>query len=135
MSRALREPREIVLERTLSQADFDAFAHLSGDDNPIHVDPGFAAGTRFGRTVAHGVLLCSILRAMAERLVPDARQLSQQLKFPAPSYAGEPLRFRVRIDAIDRERVTLVFSATRTADGTVTCEGRSVLEAPAGKRR
>ena len=40
-----------VFERTLTQGDFDAFATLSGDDNPIHVDPAFAARTRFGRTL------------------------------------------------------------------------------------
>ena len=51
--------------RILSQEEFDRFAALSGDDNPIHTDPGFSARTRFGRTVAHGMLLygtvCSVL--------------------------------------------------------------------------
>jgi acyl dehydratase len=46
--------------KTFTQAEFDAFARLSGDDNPIHVDPEFSARTRFGRTVAHGMLLYGV---------------------------------------------------------------------------
>jgi len=58
------EPRAIIADWTPTQADFDAFAAVSGDDNPIHVDPEFSAHTRFGRTVAHGMLLYSRLWAM-----------------------------------------------------------------------
>ena len=45
-----------------TQRQFDEYARLSGDDNPIHVDAAFAAGTRFGRTVAHGMFLFSVLQ-------------------------------------------------------------------------
>ena len=40
-----------------TQEEFDLFARISGDDNPIHVDPEFSARTRFGRTVSHGMLI------------------------------------------------------------------------------
>ena len=46
-----------IAERVFSQSDFDRFAALSGDDNPIHVNPEFAARSRFGRPVCHGMLL------------------------------------------------------------------------------
>src|SRR5688500_2787 len=49
------------LVRSLSQAEFDLFARISGDNNPIHVDPEFSARTRFGRTVSHGMLLYTVL--------------------------------------------------------------------------
>ena len=41
------------IERIFSQVDFDRFARLSGDNNPIHIDPAFSARTPFGQTVAH----------------------------------------------------------------------------------
>ena len=63
----------LVLDRVLTQADFDVFAELSGDDNPIHVDEKFSAKTRFGRTVSHGMLLAAILRGLLDRLVPGCR--------------------------------------------------------------
>jgi acyl dehydratase len=59
--------------RSFTQADFDCFARLSGDDNPIHVDAEFSARSRFGRTVAHGLLLCSVLRGLIEKLAPGGR--------------------------------------------------------------
>lgn len=43
--------------RVLTQLDFNRFAALSHDDNPIHCDPAFAKTTHFGATVAHGMFL------------------------------------------------------------------------------
>lgn len=115
---------EIALERTFAQADFDAFARLSGDDNPIHVDPQYAARTRFGRTVAHGAMLYAILRAIAGRLAPGARQLAQEITFPAPTYAGEPMRFSAHLDgAAQAGRVRIAVAARRLGDGEATCVG------------
>ncbi|MQP64576.1 hydratase [Niveispirillum sp. SYP-B3756] len=108
----------LVIDRTLTQADFDLFARLSGDDNPIHVDPGFSARTRFGRTVAHGLLLCTILRGLAGRLLPGAVLLGQDIRFPAPTYAGEPMRFSATLTGQQ-----IAVSVTRRADGVVTCDG------------
>ena len=72
----------VVLDRVLTQADFDAFAELSGDDNPIHVNPAFSEKTRFGRTVSHGMLLATVLRGLVDQLVPGGRQVEQKLMFP-----------------------------------------------------
>ena len=119
--------KHIVLDRTLTQDEFDKFATLSGDDNPIHVDPEFSAATRFGRTVAHGLLLNSILRGLLDQLVPGGRQLSQNLKFPAPTYAGEPMRFSVAIQSDDGQTVAATMSATRLDDQAVTCEGETTI--------
>lgn len=118
----------LVVERTLTQADFDAFAVLSGDDNPIHVSPAFAAGTRFGRTVAHGVLLLTILRGIADNFAPASRQLRQEVTYPAPTFADEPMRFIVEVSGRKRDGVFLAMRAERVADGVVTCEATAVLE-------
>ena len=120
--------RELTIERTLTQADFDAFARLSGDANPIHVDPAFAARSRFGRTVSHGVLLYSILHGLIERLAPGARQLRQLMTFPAPTFADEPMRFTARIVTSSAAGTGFEIEAVRIADGTVTCIGESLVE-------
>lgn len=111
------------IERSFTQADFDRFAQLSGDANPIHTDPAFAAQTRFGRTVAHGVLLASILRGLIERLLPGGRLLEQSVMFPAPSFAGETMRFTVAITGEREDESELQLQVLRVADGTVTCRG------------
>ncbi len=97
----------VSIERTLTQGDFNKFAKLSGDHNPIHVDPEFSAKTRFGRTVSHGLFLNSILRGLLDQLVPGGRQISQKLRFPAPTYADEPMRFVVEVQS--GALVSLVF--------------------------
>ena len=117
----------VSIERTLTQGDFDKFAKLSGDHNPIHVDPEFSAKTRFGRTVSHGLLLNSILRGLLDRLVPGGRQLSQELRFPAPTYADEPLRFVVEVQSDDGQMVVATMSSSRVQDDVVTCEGLATI--------
>ncbi|MFV3126279.1 MaoC/PaaZ C-terminal domain-containing protein [Niveispirillum sp. KHB5.9] len=111
-------PDSISIDRTLTQAEFDLFARLSGDDNPIHVDPAFSARTRFGRTVAHGLYLCSILRGLAGQVRPGVPQLAQDVRFPAPTYTNEPMHFFVEATGNH-----VVVKAVRIADGTITCEG------------
>lgn len=113
----------ISIDRSLTQAEFDLFARLSGDDNPIHVDPDFSSRTRFGRTVAHGLYLCSILRGLAGQVRPGTWQLSQDVRFPAPTYTDEPMRFTASIDATDGPLTRIAVRAERLADGIVTCEG------------
>src|SRR5579884_3514029 len=89
--------RVFVESRTFSQSDFDRFARLSGDVNPIHVDPQFAAGTRFGRTVAHGMLLYAAVCGVLGRALPGAMQLSQDLMFTTQTYADEEVTIRLEI--------------------------------------
>ena len=108
----------LALRRTLTQDDFDRFAALSGDDNPIHVDPAYAARTRFGRTVSHGILLLTVLRGVAETLAPGFRLGRHEVRFPAPTFAAEPMVFQVW-----RTEGGLGLAATREEEAAVTCDG------------
>lgn len=84
-------------QRTFTQGDFDRFATLSGDDNPIHVDPDFAAKTRFGRTVAHGMLLYSALSGFFGTRYPGpgSVQVYQGMTFHSPTFVGEQMIFQI----------------------------------------
>lgn len=117
----------LVVEHTFTQNDFNRFAELSGDANPIHVDASFAARTRFGRTVAHGVLLETILRGMADRLAPGQRVTEQALRFSAPTFADESMRFEVAAEKAGADQLRLALRISRASDGTLTCDGHMVL--------
>jgi acyl dehydratase len=121
----------LEIQRSFSQADFDRFARLSGDDNPIHVDPAFASRTRFGRIVAHGMLLYSAVEAALSRLAPALASISQTLKFPNPTYAGEPVCIRLEVTALDSASglATIATSVIRP-DGAAGLEGEAVLGLP-----
>jgi acyl dehydratase len=119
---------EIVATWTPSQSDFDAFAELSGDDNPIHVDPAFSARTRFGRTVSHGMLLYSRLWALLRTRHPGRRHAMQSLMFPNPAYAGEELAFRFSGAEAKGNGGTMAIEIRRIADGKVVLSGECLLE-------
>lgn len=94
---------------TPTQSDLDLFAKLSGDANPIHVDPDFAANSGFGRTVAHGAMLTSWLVRAAG--LSDGPQ-STSAMFPAPAFASEALEVVREGDG---------WQLARVADGVVVC--------------
>lgn len=76
--------------RVLTQLDFNRFAALSGDDNPIHCDPAFARTTHFGATVAHGMFLFSLLSAQITRSFPQpVLPIAQTLMFPRPTFVAD----------------------------------------------
>jgi acyl dehydratase len=120
-------PYEATVVRSFSQADFDQFARLSGDGNPIHTDPAFSSRTRFGRTVAHGLLLCSVLRGLVDQLLPGGRVLEQSVMFPAPTFADEPLRFHVAMSGEAGTHRDLKFAVSRVTDGEITCQGSCMV--------
>ena len=123
----MTQVQQVVIVKVFSQEDFDRFASLSGDNNPIHTDPDFCATTRFGRTVAHGLLLCSVLRGLMEQLIPGARLDKQAVMFPAPTYANEAMKFAVKTTRDDGDEIELSLEVKRMDDGVVTCQGNAMV--------
>ena len=115
------------LIRSLSQAEFDLFARISGDNNPIHVDPEFSARTCFGRTVSHGMLLYTVLWGLVQTHYPGARQSGQTLMFPNPAYADEALRFEVTETAANGDLRELAAKVSRVTDGAVVLDGHAII--------
>lgn len=113
------------ITKVFSQTDFDSFALLSGDDNPIHTDPVFSANTRFGRTVAHGLLLCSVLRGLIDQQVPGGRLSETSLMFPAPTFADEAMKFTVAVIECRDKEIEFDLKVKRIADNVVTCQGNA----------
>ena len=118
----------IEITRTFTQEDFNKFARLSGDDNPIHVDTEFSKRTSFGRTVSHGMLLYTVLRGLIERLAPKANHISQELMFPAPAFADEPLQFEAKLIEAQQTQKTFSVQAFRLEDNQVVVEGLCTLK-------
>lgn len=115
---------ELTARWTPTQADFDAFARVSGDDNPIHVEPEFSARTAFGRTVSHGMLIYSKLWGVLKQAHPKARQRRQSMMFSNPAYTGEEVLLRVRETAPGQFEM----QATRAADGAALLTGEAEIE-------
>lgn len=90
------------ITKTIEQADINAFADVTGDHNPVHVDEAFAQTTRFGRTIAHGMLSASLISAVLANKLPGAGSiyLGQTLQFVAPVFPGDEITARVTVKEI-----------------------------------
>ncbi len=121
------------VQRVLDQSDFDRFAALSGDDNPIHVDPAFSAQTKFGRTVAHGMLLYSLVcGVLGDQLPgPGTLQLEQELMFPYPTYVGEQVSLQVKVTGLGPgEGLAELSTLLVEPDGHPGLQGRTLVRLP-----
>ena len=83
-----------TVEKTFSQDDVNRYADAAGDHNPIHVDPSFAAGSQFGRRIAHGMMIAaSISEMMAQAFGQDWHKSGRmKIRFRAPVFPGETVR-------------------------------------------
>ena len=93
--------------REITQAEVNAYAELSGDRNPVHLDPVFAAGTPFGGTIVHGYLTLSlVVPLMAEVFEVTGMGVGinyglDRMRFPAPVPVGSRIRVHGEVLAVD----------------------------------
>jgi 3-hydroxybutyryl-CoA dehydratase len=95
--------------KTIEQTDIDAFADLTGDHNPVHVDEEFAKTSRFGRRIAHGMLTASLISSVLANKLPGEGSvyLGQTLQFVAPVFPGDEITARVTVKEIREDKPIL----------------------------
>ncbi len=118
----------VCLRRSVPQTLVDSYAAVSGDHNPIHVDPDFAAQTEFGRTIVHGQLLLVLAaEALSGRWGAEwDRSGLIEIRFVRPAFVGESAEIRLAelpSDAAGFGRVTVdvVVGDVVVATGTAAC--------------
>ncbi|KAK9807818.1 hypothetical protein WJX72_010215 [[Myrmecia] bisecta] len=94
-----------VMRRLFTEADVHDFVHVSGDVNPIHMDPEAARAQGFEGVILPGLLCSSLFPAIIGTQFPGALYLSQELKFRRPALLGESLIARVIISKLSGSRV------------------------------
>lgn len=100
--------------KTLSEADLAMFATLSGDFDPIHMDESYAAKSRFGRRIAHGILSMALLSTVSAAISRRARERGSpgvsvslgydRIRFLKPVFIGDTLTARYTIQALEDDR-------------------------------
>lgn len=114
------------ISRAFTNQDVLAFAAVSGDYSPLHVDPAYAQGTEFGAQVVHGILLASLFSQLVGMQVPGkhALYLGQDLTFRRPVLVGEPIRAIAKVTGKSEATRTLVLNMEiRSADDKVVAMG------------
>ncbi len=123
------------LQKTIEDYDIRAFAEISTDHNPVHLDEEYAQQTIFEGRIAHGMLTAALISAVIGEQLPGhgTIYLGQSLKFMAPVRPGDTVVAEVGVREIDyaKRRVTLD-CACRVGNRTVL-SGEALVLAPSKK--
>ncbi len=124
------------VEKTLTAEMFNAFATLTGDAHPIHYDETYAKNTRFGRPVAHGLLLAALTALGATSLSIQLENsmvalVSEGMDFLKPAFVGDTLRasYQVVSNVPGKSRKTArveIKVSLSNSQGATVLEGRHV---------
>ena len=120
------------LTRTVGARDLEAFAEVSGDTNPVHLDDAYARTTTFGGRIAHGMLSAAFISAVLGTKLPGpgAIYLSQSLRFRRPVRIGDEVTARATVKALDDKRGHVTLETVCLVSGKAVLEGEALVLAP-----
>ncbi|HYM16772.1 MAG TPA: MaoC family dehydratase [Dehalococcoidia bacterium] len=120
-----------TLTRTVTADDVVAFARVTGDDQPLHLDDAWAAKTRFGKRIAHGMLSAGFISAvLGTKLAPNAVvvYLGQQMRFRLPVAIGDTITAEAEVTALDEEkRIATVRTDCLNQRGETVVKGEATV--------
>ncbi|MBN9060930.1 MAG: acyl dehydratase [Rhizobiales bacterium 65-9] len=121
------------LLRTVMAHDLTRFAEISGDGNPVHLSDHFAAKTRFGERIAHGMFTGSLISALIGTRLPGAGAiyLSQSFQFLAPVKIGDVVAASVEVAELIPERRRARLACECWVDATQVLAGDAWVSVPA----
>jgi 3-hydroxybutyryl-CoA dehydratase len=119
-------------EFPVDDATIERFGAASGDRNPVHFDAAYAAATRFGGRIAHGMLTASFLSAILGNDLPGPGTiyLGQTLRFLAPVRPGDRVRCEVEVTAFEPRRRRAVLATRAWVGETQVVDGEATVIAP-----
>lgn len=120
--------------RTVTMEDVRLFAAASGDHNPLHLDPAYAASTRFGGCIAHGMFSGGLISAVLAMQMPGPGTiyLGQSLAFRLPVKIGDTLTVQLTVaDKQPRRRQVTLDCLVSNQHGKTVVTGTAEVIAPA----
>lgn len=137
----MRPGDEASITKTFRDKDVRAYAELTGDDNPIHLDEDYAATTPFERCIVHGKLVEGLVSAVLGTKLPGPKSIfrTTTAKFHAPVFPGEQITATARVRGLvpgkDNWVILDWWVRTRTDESTngLVLSGEAVMTLPKGK--
>ncbi|GAB5097741.1 MaoC family dehydratase [Caballeronia sp. HLA56] len=129
----------VSLERKLSAESIRAFAELSGDYSPNHVDEAAMSVSAYGRVIAHGAMMVAFMSACSTAIVERvqgvrARETPVSLgydhvRFLLPVFAGDTLGLTYTVREVDIERRrTVAEIRIVNQGGALVCVAEHILK-------
>ncbi|MBV9616767.1 MAG: MaoC family dehydratase [Ktedonobacteraceae bacterium] len=122
---------QATLSRVITEHDIVLFAEVSGDKNPLHLDAVYAERSLFGKRIAHGFLIGSLISAVLGNILPGPGSiyLGQTLKFLAPIHVGDEVTVLVKVVAVREEkRIVTLHTQCSNQHGTVVLSGEATIK-------
>lgn len=122
--------------KTLTEQDLILFATVSGDVNPVHLDPDFASQSMFKERIAHGMWSGSLISATLATVIPGPGTiyLNQSLSFRRPVKLNETLTVTLTAKSKNAEKKTVIFDCqVINQDGKKVVTGDAEVIAPINK--
>lgn len=119
-----------TIEKTLDKQTVVAFASVSEDYNPIHLDEDFAKTTQFERPIVHGMLASSLISGLLASKVPGAGSiyLGQSLKFLRPIFVGETVTAKVEVISVREDKpIAVISTQVLSVNGEVAVDGEATV--------
>ena len=122
-------------QRVITEEDVFLFAGITGDRNPLHTSKEFAAKTRFGERIAHGMLTAGLISAVLGMKLPGPGciYLSQTLQFLGPAKIGDEITARVEVLEVISERRLRMRTRCFNQRSEVILDGEALVVPPSPK--
>ena len=117
---------------TVTDGDLRAFAAVSGDTNPVHLDEAYAAATPFKTRIAHGLLGGAYISAILGTKLPGPGSiyLSQTLNFKRPIRIGDEVTTCVEVTGLDAVKGRATLATVCLVNGKLALDGEAVIQPP-----
>ena len=129
----IRVGQTAELTKTVTETDVVLYAGITGDLNPAHVDAVYAAKSRFGGRIAHGMLSAGFISAVLAMKLPGPGTiyLSQGLRFLRPVRIGDTVTARVEVaETVPGKRRVRLLTTCLNQDGEAVIEGEALVMLP-----
>ena len=122
----------VSYSQTITDSDVKAFAGISGDKNPVHLDENYAQKSRFKKIIAHGMMTASYFSALFGTKIPGEGCVytHQSLNFKIPIYIGDTVTATVSVTSIDLGKRRVKFETTCKVKNKVVTDGEAELYVP-----
>ena len=122
----------VSYSQVIKDSDIRAFAEISGDRNPVHIDEKFANNSRYKKRIAHGLLTASYFSALFGTKIPGEGcvYVSQSLKFRRPVYLGDTVTAIVEVTNVDLKKKKLFFKTVCKVKNKIVTDGEAEIFVP-----
>ena len=130
MKLALELGQSATWTRRIEAHHVEAYRDITGDNNPLHFDPDYAAATNFGRLIVHGGITSGALNALVAEVMPGPGSvfIRQELDYLGPAQVGDLLKATGKVVWLHASKPVCHLEVEVTARGSDEAEARTCLK-------